>query len=498
MRDSLFHLNRKPNISIQGSIREMLVSAILNRQLPPGDALPSSRQMAKILGVSRNTVVLAYQALVDDGYLLSRERSGFYVNPEMIEDRAGPLETVPRALTDAGRAEAARAAVDWSSRFRVNANNQAKIPKPRDWQTFPYPFLYGQVDQGLFPISAWRECSRQALGRRGLDAWTSDTQGADDPALLEQIRTRLLPRRGVFAGEDEILVTLGAQNALYLLAELLAGVGVKVALEDPGYPDARNIFQLKTDMIYPVPVDGEGLPVDGRLRDCDLVYVTPSHQFPTTVTMPRPRREELLRRAENDDFLIIEDDYEWETNYVAKPTVALKSLDRTGRVIYIGSLSKTLFPGLRLGYMVAPAPLIGEARALRHLMFRHAPNNNQRTAALFLSLGHHDSLVHRLQKTYRERWRVLRDALDRRLTDWATAPAFGGTAFWVTGPGNFDADALAEQALDEGVIIEPGGACHARGPIPKNHFRLGFSSIPTERIEPGIERLAGIIRRGEE
>lgn len=487
MRDALFHLSRKENISIQAQIREMLVSAILGGQLPSGVPLPSSRKMAKSLGVSRNTVVLAYQGLVDDGYLTARERSGFYVNGEVTQGRAKaardlcsrPPETPP----------------DWEARFRVRPSRQDNIQKPADWANFPYPFIYGQVDQTLFPIAAWRECTRQALGKKGLVTWTGDTHGRDDPMLVEQIRTRLLPRRGILAAEDEILITLGAQNALWLLAALLVTEQTTIAIEDPGYPDVRNIFGLKTPRLVPVAVDGEGLPVDERLDGCDYVYVTPSHQFPTTVTMPLTRRQALLERATARDFVLIEDDYEAESNYLREPTPALKSLDANDRVIYVGSLSKTLFPGLRLGFLVGPKAMIAEARALRRLILRHPPSNNQRTVALFLSLGHHDALVGRLHRAYRARWERLNQALERYLPDSARAPSFGGTSFWVKGPEGLDAEVLAREAAKEGVLIEPGRVCFARADAPINYFRLGFSSIAPEKIDPGIRTLAGVIHR---
>ncbi len=255
----------------------------------------------------------------------------------------------------------------------------------------------------------------------------------------------------------------------------------------------RNIFALKTRRIRPVPVDGEGLPVDERLDGCDFVYVTPSHQFPTTVTMPAARREALLARATEQGFVIVEDDYEFETNYIGKPTPALKSMDRDGRVAYVGSLSKTLFPGLRLGYLVGAKPLIAEARALRRLMMRHAPNNNQRTTALFLSLGHHDALVRRLHRVYRTRWQAMDEALARHLPDSARAPGFGGTSVWVRGPDGLDAASLAQAALEEGIVIEPGHVHFMTEPQPRQFFRLGFSAIPEERIEPGVRLLAQLI-----
>ena len=486
MRDSLFQLPSSDAMSLQAQIRELLVSAILGGQLPAEDRIPSSRQMAKRLGVSRNTVVLAYQALIDDGYIVSRERSGYFVNENILKGRVQKphIDSSSHAM-----------APDWETRFRVRPGAQRNITKPADWQNYPYPFIYGQVDHKLFPIAEWRECNRQTLGKQWIDAWTSDFHDRDDPMLIEQIRTHILPRRGILAEDDEILVTLGAQNALYLLASLLVTRNSVVAMEEPGYPDVRNIFRLRTDRLMPLPIDSKGLPVDERLAHANIVFTTPSHQSPTTLTMPRERRDALLAFAAEHDIIIIEDDYEFETNYASEPSPALKSLDRADHVIYIGSLSKTLFPGLRMGYLVGPKDFIQEARALRRLMVRHVPNNNQRTVALFLALGHHDALIGRLQRAYRERWQEMGHALEQYLPRSSQMPTFGGSSYWVRGPDGLDADRLAENALREGVIIEPGRVFFASEPAPTNFFRLGFSSIDAESIAPGIELLANVIDR---
>jgi GntR family transcriptional regulator/MocR family aminotransferase len=209
--------------------------------------------------------------------------------------------------------------------------------------------------------------------------------------------------------------------------------------------------------------------------------------------MPLERRHELLSRSVDSDFVIIEDDYESEFSYVGQPTPALKSLDHSDRVIYIGSLSKTLAPGLRLGYMVGPKELIAEARALRRLMLRHPPANNERAVALFLSLGHHDSLVRRLSHAYKERWQVMGEALARHLPESARTPTFGGTSYWVEGPGNLDSQVLVERAAEQGILIERGDVFFLARHPPRNFFRLGFSSITVDRIEPGIETLARIV-----
>ena len=488
MRDWLIHLKRTEFSSLQAQIREALVSAILDRKLDQSEPIPSTRKMAKSLGVSRNTVVLAYQGLLDDGYLVARERSGYYVADKALEDTATTVRSVGTRAARSG------AAADVSRQFKTRPSEQENQSKPLNWQDYTYPFIYGQVDHTLFPLAEWRECTRQALGKKWLGAWTNDSWEHDDPLLVEQIRRRILPRRGIMASDDEILITLGAQNALFLLVSLLVDRSSKVGMEEPGYTDARNMFRLRTDNVKLLPVDEQGLVVNQALDDLDLVFTTPSHQFPTTVTMPLERRLALLKKAQEQDFLIIEDDYEFETNYVNEPCPALKSLDDDGRVIYVGSLSKTLFPGLRLGFMVGPKDLIAEARALRRLMVRHAPNNNQRAAALFLSLGHHDTLIRRLHKSYRARWEVMGKALADHMPNASRNPSFGGTAYWVKGPPRLDSEVLYKAALAKSIFIEPGRITFGGAKPPLNFFRLAFSSIDEKKIEPGIKLLADTIR----
>lgn len=486
MRDQLFHLEPDGSTTLQAQLRRMLVDVILEGQIPAGAPLPSCRRMAETLRIARNTVALAYQDLVEEGFLVARQRSGYFVAAGVLEGRAARPE--PEAQ--------AGATLDWAARFKARPSLQRNIVKPPDWQDYPYPFIYGQVDPGSFPIAAWRDCSRQALGRAPVREWSRDLFTEDDPPLVEQIRTRLLPRRGVRVGAEEILVTVGAQQALYLLASLLMRGTTRVGIEDPGYPDARNIFSLKTETLRALPVDREGLVVGPALASCDYAYVTPSHQFPTTATMSLARRRQLLHAAAAHDFVVIEDDYESEINHLGAPTPALKSLDRQGRVIFVASLSKTLAPGLRMGYMVAPAPLIREARALRRLMLRHPPANNQRTVALFLADGHHDALLRRLSQLYKERWEVMGAALARHLPECRWQATSGGTAFWIEGPGGLDTRRLEAASAKRGILIEPGEVNFLDGATaPRNFFRLGFSSIPTDRIEPGLKLLGETIRQ---
>lgn len=483
MRDALYHLERSKPATLQAQIREILMAAISAGQLVAGEPVPSTRAMARRLGVSRNTVTLAYQALVAEGFLTARERSGFFVDSQAADGLAAVPEPAPLPS----------GTVDWRPRLAIGMEAQAFIQRPAEWQKFPYPFIYGQVDHSIFPIGDWRDCVRQAMGKRWLDAWTFDRYAEDDPLLVEEIARRILPRRGIAARPGQILITMGAQNALYLVAALLVGRETRVVIEDPGYPDLRHILALHSDRVTPVPVDAGGLAVDGRLAGAALVFCTPSHQAPTTVTMPLERRKALLRAARAHDFIVVEDDYEAETNYMGAPLPALKSLDEDGRVIHVGSLSKSLMPGLRLGYLVADEALVSELRALRRLMLRHPPGNNQRTAALFLANGHYDVLVRRIHRVYRERWQVMRRALDEHLPGWAQVPGFGGSSFWLTGPEGLDSEALAGRAAAGGVLIEPGVPFFADPEAGRRRFRLGFSSIPAGRIAEGIRRLSAVI-----
>jgi len=486
MQDFLFQVQRRSPTSLQTQIRQVLVSAILAGQLPADKRIPSTRAMSKILGVSRNTVLHAYRGLVETGYLLAKDRSGYYVNCEIPEKN-----TFNANLIDPSNIEDMHQPI----KFRVKPTLQQNIQKPSNWHRYPYPFIYGQIDPKHFPIAEWRECSRQGLSTKSLDVWTGDVQDQDDPMLVEQIRTRLLPRRGVLASPDEILITMGAQNALYLLASLLVTEQTTVAIEEPGYPDAHNIFDLNTKRIIPIGVDEQGIIVDSRLDLCDILFVTPSHQFPTTVTLTRERRERLVDKAADKGIIIIEDDYEFEANYLNQPTPALKSMDRGGNVIYVGSLSKTFFPGLRIGFLVGPRELIAEARALRRLMIRHPPCNNQRTTALFLSLGHHDAILNRFNRIFHARWKKMGQALKEHMPNSTRAPSFGGSCYWVCGPEDLDSKRLAQEALQEGIIIEQGGIFFSAPGYPKNYFRLGFSSIEKQQIEPGIKLLAQLINK---
>src|SRR6056297_1621712 len=325
------------HLSLRDQICEAVSAAITSRSLAPDRPLPSCRALATEFGVSRNTVFAAYNRLVDLELLVSRDRSGYFVAPQM----AG-LNT---ALNDEDGAEPG--AVPCPVTFPPN--NLMPVVNPLDWSAYPYPFIYNQIDPDLFPVDGWRECTRQALGRKQMPTWANDSVESDSPRLVQQLRQRLLNTRGIYADEDEILITLGSQNALYILGTIFARSGKHIALEDPGFFGARNAFRLAGSELIGVAIDADGIIPAAIPTGCQLVFTTPSHQFPTMVTMSQQRREALLQAAVDKDFLIIEDDYEAEMNYVVKSSPSMRSMDKTGRVIYVGSLSKTVSLGIRLG-----------------------------------------------------------------------------------------------------------------------------------------------------
>src|SRR6056297_108410 len=477
-----FFLNPDAEGTLQAQIQQMIAEGILSGRFRKGERLPSSRKLAQHLGISRITVTLAYTELQANDYIESRDRSGFYVSANAPEP--------PRFLPSQPR----RDTIHWSRALGRRFTGGATPEKPQDWSRYPYPFIYGQTDPGLFDHANWRHCALRALGQKDFQALTTDYYVHYDPQLIEFIARHTWPRRGILAGPGEILLTMGAQNALWLTAQVLLTQRRTAVIENPCYHALRDILMQSRCHLTPVPVDGDGLPPEALPDQADVIFTTPSHQSPTTATMPLERRRALLNKARDMGALIVEDDYEFEISFLRAPLPALKSLDTDGRVIYVGSFSKSIFPGLRLGYLVGPEPFIREARALRASVYRHPPGHIQRTAAYFLRLGHYDSLIRRMGQVLAERRRVMEDALARHGLGVAGRGAFGGSSIWMRAPGGMDTEMLDRRLRARGVLIEPGRPFFHRPDPPRNYYRLAYSSIPAERIPEGIARLAAEMR----
>lgn len=433
----LLHVDFQPGRGLQEQVRETLVNAILSGIFAADTPLPSCRQLASQLRVSRNTTALVFESLVNEGYLISRPRSGYYLHPDYHE--------------------ASPAAVE---------------------------------DTRQFPLATWRSAANWLHGGVRDPAWVIDHIDQDVPMLIEQIRTRVLPKRGIVAAPDEILITLGSQNALYLLTRLLLSSTTRIGVENPCFREAINTFLLADAEVVPHPVDEEGIVLNER--PCDYYYVTPGHQVPTGVTMSSARRRQLLEHAARHDAVIIEDDYDSESNFTLNPLPALKASDRSGRVVYVSSLSKALSPGLRLGFMVADPDLIDEARALRRLVYRHPPTNIQYQMAHFLAQGHYETHLRRYHYDSAQRWERLHAALQRYLPSCrALAGSEHANAFWLQTPAQINTQQLTWRAAHAGVLIEPGARHFLNAAPPDNYFRMGFHAINPDAIAQGVDVLRG-------
>lgn len=482
MRPS-FTLDRDSDVTLQDQIRKGVIGLMRSQAWPAGHRLPSSRTMARLLGVARNTVMLAYQQLVADGHVVARQRSGLFVSGDFAAGRTGfgEIAGIAERTTPDG--------VLWPSRLpRLPALPK---PNPASWQQFPFPFLDSCFDDSLFPVDEWREAASLTLKRRQVASWSGIAD--DDAALIEEIRAKILPRRGIYARPDEILLTMGTQHARVLALELFCREGSRVAIEDPGPFELRALVEARRGVVVPQPVDGEGVATNELLAGCDMVMVTPSHQLPTGATLSLARRRALLAAADAHDLIIVEDDFECETNHLDEDFPAMRGMSGGGRVVYIAGLAKVLDPSLRLGFMVADREVIAHLRELRRLSVKQPPPNNQRAAAQFLSLGHYDSMMRRIGREFRTRQIALRDALNHYLPrSIAIQPVRGGTTMWVQGPAGLDVADLAAAAERRGVLIERVDPYYV-GTAPAGLFRLGVTSLPTERIRPGVAALTAAL-----
>ncbi|TDR48741.1 GntR family transcriptional regulator [Tahibacter aquaticus] len=373
------------------TLHAQLRAAILEGRLQPGQRLPSSRAVARSLGISRNTAVAVYDLLLSEGYLRARRASGIQV-----------VEGLPAA-----RAPALSAAL---GRRHLTARARAAVPAESASSGL---FRLGVPELQHLPFDIWRR-----LGARCLRQFAREPvhyAGADGcPALREAIAHHVAFARAVACRAEDIVVTSGAQQAFDLLARVLVTPGkTRVAVEEPGYPPLRAAFAAAGAELVPVRVDAEGLQVERLPKGVRLVCVTPSHQFPLGCAMSPQRRKDLLAWARQQDALIVEDDYDGEFRYGERPLEALQTLDGGERVFYVGTFSKSLFPALRLGYVASPAWARAALVAARHDCDSHANVLAQDTLAAFIAEGHLARHVRRMQPVYAQRRNALLQGLQR-------------------------------------------------------------------------------------
>jgi GntR family transcriptional regulator/MocR family aminotransferase len=455
---------------------EELRAAILDGRLKPHARLPATRDLARQYGLSRGTLLLAFDWLRSEGFVAGKVGAGTYVLPleERVPPPSPPAAQAPPRLSE--HARRVTAFPDTGSRplraFRANL-----------------PAL------DAFPSVLWGRVASRRL-RRGTGDLLAGGDTLGDRALREAIAEYLTTMRGVRCTAAQIAVLSGAQEALDLVARLLLDPGDPVWMEDPGYPGATLVFRALGARLLAAPVDGRGLDVERARRELGparLAYVTPAHQFPLGVVMDAERRLALLRWAEESGAFILEDDYDGEYRYAGRPVAALQGLDRSGRVIYMGTFSKVLFPGLRLGYLVLPDALVDTFAAALSITSRSPPAVSQALVCDFITAGHFGRHIRRMRQLYAERLAVLVEASERKLgglleLSRPTLPEAGlQTVGWLA-PG-IDEEAATAAAEARGVEVFPVGR-FALEHRPSPSLLLGFAAVGTDEIRRGVDELA--------
>lgn len=459
-------------------VYRQLRDAIEQGSLGAGARLPPSRQHAATLGVSRNTVLWALERLRAEGYVVARVGDGSYVAPDMPAMRRAPPR--PRA-----------AVPPLSRRGRLIAETAQRWQPP---SSVALPFRIGAPDVAAFPFAVWDRLTRQIppAERRALAQYL-DPAGL--PALREAIAQWLWASRGVRCDAAQVLVCSGSQQALDLIGRLLLDPGDEVMVEDPGYPGIRAALLGHGALVRPVPVDDEGMAVtEGAARwpRARLLVVSPTHQFPTGVRMSLRRRLALLDWARAHDGWVVEDDYDGEFQYGAHRIPALTSLPQADRVLYVGTFSKTLHPGLRLGFVVLPPALLPAFAAARVLVDRHAPGDAQAVLARFIAEGHLLRHLNRMRELYPQRQRRLIDALAQASGGLVRlAAAESGMHLMLEAPAGTDDGALSALALRAGVLLAPLGRYAVES--PRRGWLFGYAGFDAEALGQAAQRLGPLL-----
>lgn len=454
--------------------------AILSGRLQAGQRIPASRVLAKSLGLSRTTVTQGYDQLISEGYLQTRPGAGTYVCAQLPETLLAAEAVV----------QPNHASVEIP--LSVYGQRVDQSPSRAVSESFEISFLYGQPDLDMFPVELWRKLlSKHCRESYRWLEYASSSLG--DWSLREAVADYLQRSRAVRCTPEQVLITNGSQQALSLITQLLVDPEDSVAMEEPGYRGARGVFKASGAKLLPISVDRDGLIVDELIHHGEtprLVYVTPSHQFPSGALLSLPRRLALLQWAWKTGALIVEDDYDSEYRYGGRPIPSLQGLDTHGSVLYVGTFSKVMFPSLRLGYLVLPRPLVEVFGKAKWLADRQPPTLSQYALAEFIAAGHLERHLRKMRLCYGQRRNTLVQTLyDHFGQQVEILGDSAGLHVMAKLPISLSDDEAVARAASVGVEI-----CSAQGQyeVPRNtgEFVFGYTAIDAVQIKKGISLVA--------
>jgi GntR family transcriptional regulator/MocR family aminotransferase len=456
-----------------------LRQGILSGSFRAGERLPSTRDLAEQLGISRTVTLRAYEQLLANGFATTRGGSGTYVSE-------GLGRGMPRKLE--------RSASPRLSRYGTAAAQVAATVDFPGRQSIPlrYDFAYGRGDITTFPFEMWRRILLRHTRRapvRELDY----TAAAGSFALREAISVHLRRARAVICESTQVIIVNGSQQALDLIARVLIERGDPVAIENPLYQGTREVLRAAGSRLQPVPVDRDGLN-PGKLPDnARLAFVTPSHQFPTGAILPLARRLALLAWAKSNDAVVVEDDYDGEFHYDGQSLESLQGLDREDRVIYVGTFSRAIFSALRIGYLIAPKSLVPAFTSAKWLCDRHTATLEQETLAEFITSGLYERHLRRLRRSNTARRQALLEAINKYLGDRVELTGDGAGGHVVLWPRDgVSEDAVIRRAASRGVGIY-GISRYFLARPSRTGLLLGYSRLNEREIQEGIRRLGEML-----
>jgi GntR family transcriptional regulator/MocR family aminotransferase len=456
-----------------------LRQAILSGALHASERLPSTRDLAEQLGVSRTVVLLAYDQLLAEGFVAGRGGSGTYV----AEGLGGKVVQGTRGSAKLRISRFGAAAAE--AVLSVDSPQRPSGP-------FRYDFAYGRSDLAVFPFEMWRRLllrqARKATVRQFDYGSALGNQG-----LREAICMHLRRSRAVVCDPSEVIVVNGSQQALDLVMRVLVERGDRVAIEDPHYNGTREALRTAGARLHPVAVDRDGLDPAKLPQNARMVFVTPSHQFPTGAILPLDRRIALLEWARKRNAVIVEDDYDGEFNYDGRPLESLQGLDTEGRIVYIGTFSRTVFPALRIGYLIAPKSLVPAFTAAKWLSDLHSATLEQQTLAEFIATGMYERHLRRLRRRNTARRAALLEAIRKHLGDRVEVTGDGAGAHVVLWPrARVNEEKVIAQAAERGVCVY--GISYSFMTRPSRPgLILGYARLNEREIRDGIRLLSEVL-----